>query len=273
MAWWEGFDEARLLIAPELDVTGNCKGQLLLLRHPKSGNKTSYLFINGALQEIHWVKQSYGSWFVGEYVCEDGSLYTATPIDPVFILLPIFEEARMKKGDDLGKFRQLDEIIFINGYPGYQCLFSIAEKYMQVVCDFKEVGCTKFFRLNDSKVLSWLSYKVDQLKQILPTLDKNYAARDEKDTLADAVSILREYLKDEPWLKLLCGNLKLDLQEVPKDQDIKILPSRVENNPLSFDPIQENSCKKTTGSGRQTKKARVESQNIQEMFSRASRRR
>ncbi|XP_052170136.1 uncharacterized protein LOC127786643 isoform X3 [Diospyros lotus] len=228
MAWWEGFDEARLLIAPELDVTGNCKGQLLLLRHPKSGNKTSYLFINGALQEIHWVKQSYGSWFVGEYVCEDGSLYTATPIDPVFILLPIFEEARMKKGDDLGKFRQLDEIIFINGYPGYQCLFSIAEKYMQVVCDFK---------------------------------------------VADAVSILREYLKDEPWLKLLCGNLKLDLQEVPKDQDIKILPSRVENNPLSFDPIQENSCKKTTGSGRQTKKARVESQNIQEMFSRASRRR
>lgn len=26
----------------------------------------------------------------------DGSLYTATPIDPVFIMLPIFEEARMK---------------------------------------------------------------------------------------------------------------------------------------------------------------------------------
>ena len=26
----------------------------------------------------------------------DGSLYMATPIDPVFILLPIFDEARMK---------------------------------------------------------------------------------------------------------------------------------------------------------------------------------
>jgi hypothetical protein len=26
----------------------------------------------------------------------DGRLYTATPVDPVFIMLPIFEEARMK---------------------------------------------------------------------------------------------------------------------------------------------------------------------------------
>ncbi|GMQ11414.1 hypothetical protein CsSME_00054062 [Camellia sinensis var. sinensis] len=182
MAWWEGVDETRLLIAPEPSATGNCVGQLLSLRHPKSGNKTCYLLINEALQEIHWFKQSYGSWFVGDYVCEDGCLYTATPVDPVFILLPIFEEARMKKGDDPGKFRQLEEIIFINGYPGYQYLFSIAEKSMQVVCDIKEIGSTKFFRLNDSKVLAWLNYKVNQLKRTLPTLDKNYAARVEKDT-------------------------------------------------------------------------------------------
>lgn len=28
--------------------------------------------------------------------CSDGRLYSATPVDPVFILLPIFEQARMK---------------------------------------------------------------------------------------------------------------------------------------------------------------------------------
>ena len=43
----------------------------------------------------------------------------------------------MQKADNPGMFRQLDEIIFIEGYPGYQYLFSIAEKSMQVVCDFK----------------------------------------------------------------------------------------------------------------------------------------
>lgn len=43
----------------------------------------------------------------------------------------------MQKGDDPGNFRQLDEIIFIDGYPAYQHLFSVAEKSMQVVCDVK----------------------------------------------------------------------------------------------------------------------------------------
>lgn len=43
----------------------------------------------------------------------------------------------MQKGDDLGKFRQLDEIILIDGYPGYQHLLSIAENSMQLVCEVK----------------------------------------------------------------------------------------------------------------------------------------
>lgn len=43
----------------------------------------------------------------------------------------------MQKKDDPGMFRQLDEIIYVSGYPGYQYLSSIAEKSMQIVCDFK----------------------------------------------------------------------------------------------------------------------------------------
>ncbi|KAM7490708.1 hypothetical protein LguiA_033629 [Lonicera macranthoides] len=277
MAWWEGLEETRLLVAPDPPVTGDYPGQLLSLRHPKTGNKTCYLFNGGVLQELQWFKQSYGSWFLGEYVCEDGGLYAATPVDPVFILLPIFEEARMKKGDDLGKFRQVDEIIFINGYPGYRHLSSLAERTMQVVCDFKEIGSTKFFRLNDSKVFTWLQYKVQQLKQALPTLDKNYAARGDKDTLADAVSILGEYLKDEPWLKLLCTNLKVNLQEAAKGPDVEILPCAAESSPSSFNPLQEKTGteKKVMRScGRLNKKAKVEtdSRNIKDMFSKASRR-
>lgn len=276
MAWWEGFDETRVLIALDPGTAGDNVGRLLSLRHPKTGETTSYLLTNGVLQELHWFKQAYGSWFLGDYICEDGRLYAATPVDPVFILLPILEEARMKKEGDPGKFRQLDEIIFINGYPGYQHLSTIADKSMQVVCDFKEIGSTKFFRLNDSKVLAWLYYKVHQLKQTIPTLDRNYAAQDEKDILADAVSILAEYLEDDPWLKLLCNNLKLNLLEATKAPDIKILPSATESSLASFDTVKEKNEteKRTTRSARQTKKAKVEteSRNIKDMFSRASRR-
>ncbi|WOG83071.1 hypothetical protein DCAR_0102245 [Daucus carota subsp. sativus] len=274
MAWWEGVEETRVFLSSDGGGEGGKAGCLLSLCHPKTGNPTSYLLTDGNLQEIHWFKTAYGSWFLGDYVCEDGRLYAATPIDPVFILLPIFDEARMKKGEDQGKFRQLDEIIFIQGYPGYQHLLSIADKSMQVVCDFKEVGSTKFFRLNDSKVLAWLHFKVHQLKQTLPTLDRNYAAQAEKDTLADAVSILGEYLKDEPWLKLLCSKLKIDLQEA-KPPDSKILPSSTESSVPSFDDVQEKNGIEKRTTRQQSKKAKIEtgSLNIKDMFSKASRKR
>ncbi|KAL5537672.1 hypothetical protein UlMin_043997 [Ulmus minor] len=276
MALFEGLDEIRLLIAPDGGVLGNGVGRLLSLRHPKSGNSTCYILNNELLQELHWFKQPYTSWFLGDYVAEDGRLYTATPVDPVFILLPIFEEARMMKGDDLGKFRQLDEILLIDGYPGYQQLLSIAENCMQIVCQVKEIGSSNFFRLDDSKVMAWLYYKVCQLKQSLLTLDKNYAAQDEKVTLSDAVSVLGEYVKHDPWLKQLCARLGVNLEEITrKATDTGAHPFTVETEPgSSFSQEKNKSNKKTTRGGKQTKKAKLEtgSHNITEMFSRASRR-
>ncbi|GAB2276163.1 hypothetical protein Dimus_010898 [Dionaea muscipula] len=278
MAWWERAEgETRVLIAPDQGSTGNNVGHLLLLRHPKSGISTTYLFVNESLQELHWFKQSYGSWFLGDYVCEDGGLYVSTPIDPVFVLLPIFEEGRLKKGEDPGKFRQINEIIFVEGHPGYQHLLSAAERSMPSVCDVKEVGSMKFFRLNDSKVLTWLCKKVYRLRETLLKLGNNYAAQDEKHTLSDAVSIIGEYLNDEPWLKLLCNHLRLNLEEINrKAPGTEVLPSG-SDNALGSSTTQETrdaEKKKLSSNVRRAKKVKMEkdSQNIKEMFSRATRR-
>lgn len=35
-----------------------------------TGSTTCYAFINGFLQELNWFKQLYGSWFLGDSVCE-----------------------------------------------------------------------------------------------------------------------------------------------------------------------------------------------------------
>lgn len=279
MAWWEGVEESRLLIAPDPSAVGNGSGEFLSLRHPKLGTKMCYLISNGLLQELHWFKKAYGSWFLGDYVCEDGRLHTANPVDPVFILLPIFEEARMKKGDDLGKFRSLDEILFVSDYPGYQHLMSIAENCMEVVCEIKEAGSLKFFRLDDSKVLHWLCYKVCQVKKTLPALDQNYAARDDKDTLVDAVSIVAEYLKDEPWLKILCDHFKINIPDATtKPSELEASPAALENKAgPNTSQGKSNGEKKTASArnGKQSKKPKVEteSKNIREMFTRASMRR
>ncbi|KAL5728517.1 hypothetical protein ACHQM5_001591 [Ranunculus cassubicifolius] len=284
MSWWEGVEETRILIAPVLapststpptTIQENGEGRLLSLKHPKTGSPTCYFLNNGILQELSWFKQSYGSWFLGDYVCEDGGFYTATPVDLVFILLPIFEEARMKKEGDQGKFRQLDEMLFINDYPEYQHLLSIAEDSMKIVCEVKEIGSSKFFRLNDSKVLAWLCHKVHQLKLTLPTIDKNYAAHNEKDMLTEVVSLLGEYLKDEPWLKLLCGHLKLDLQAATKRTLVQeFVPSPLDGTPGSSNSLQAKSTNQKKPTGKQGKKMKVEtdSRNIKDMFTRASRR-
>nr|XP_010929864.1 ribonuclease H2 subunit B isoform X3 [Elaeis guineensis] len=235
MAWCDGLEEPRLLISPQKDTTTNvnAEGCILSLRHPKSGKPTNYVFSAGKLQELHWFKQSCGSWFLGDYVCEDGSLYIATPIDPIFILLPVFEAARMtiQKRNDQGMFRQLDEILYVDGYPGYQHLMSVAEDSMQLVCEVK---------------------------------------------VKDIVSILGEYLKDEPWLTRLCSHLQLDVQEM----HTKILKSEtgstfIENTPASSCPVQGKVGNRTSklSNGRQSKKlkAPTDSQNIKDMFYRATR--
>ncbi|KAF3775161.1 hypothetical protein EJ110_NYTH51038 [Nymphaea thermarum] len=112
-----------------------------------------------------------------------------------------------ERGDELGVFRNLDEILFVHGFPAYSHLLPFVEESMHVVCEVKEVGSMKFYRLDDLKVLAWLCRKVGHLKSTLPTLNEMYSLRDEKDTLMDAVSLLGEYLKDDPWLKQLCEHL------------------------------------------------------------------
>ncbi|KAF3681174.1 putative cytosolic sulfotransferase 5-like isoform 1 [Capsicum annuum] len=208
MSWWEGLNEARVLIAPEPSKDGNKVEQLLSLRHPKSGEFLGlrhcscgcieivmghflltmpqpiadchiifWELVMPEMQHVTFVLMDLSKNFTGlsnlmdlgslgimsvkinlgksslfpgielgdfqpfgeNLGCQtNGRLYTATPVDPVFVLLPIFEEARMKKNDDPGKFRQVDEIIYVVGYPGYQHLSSVAENCMQVVCDVKE---------------------------------------------------------------------------------------------------------------------------------------
>lgn len=43
----------------------------------------------------------------------------------------------LQNGKDPGKFRQLDEILYVEGYPAYQQLMSVAGQHMELVCEVK----------------------------------------------------------------------------------------------------------------------------------------
>ena len=61
-----------------------------------AGVPTQYLRLHGHLQEVNWFKEQYSSWFCGDAVIGDGSLYLATPVDPLFLALPILEASRQQ---------------------------------------------------------------------------------------------------------------------------------------------------------------------------------
>ncbi|KQJ83146.1 ribonuclease H2 subunit B isoform X2 [Brachypodium distachyon] len=266
----------RVLIAPR-PSSANGQGNILSLRHPKLEEEIQYLFSNGRLHEFNWFKERYGSWFLGDYVCEDGSIYYCTVVDPIFILLPLFEAARMSNGKDLGKFRQLDEILYIEGYPGYQHLMSIAGNHMELVCEVKEVANMKFFRLDDSKVLTWLCCKVHNIKEVIPKFGKNYAAQGERELLKDAIQIIRENLKDEPWLPVLCKKLQLDISEINETTKSNDTSFCAESSPIpaparpSEGNIGNGSAKSSKGRPAKKLKAEVGSKNIKDMFRRVTR--
>jgi ribonuclease H2 subunit B len=148
-----------------------------------SGTATCYLVApDGRLQELHWFKQSYAAWFIGDFVCSDGSLYIASPVDPIYMILPILEQVRMKKGDDMGKFRALDEIMYVDGFPGYVHLLPVLASCLELICELREVGQDKYYRLDDSKVLAWLCCKVKCTSEaLLSSSNKYFSGLSEED--------------------------------------------------------------------------------------------
>ena len=53
-----------------------------------------YMRVGGHLQEVNWFKERYRSWFLGDSVISYGGLYLSTPVDPLFLALPILEASR-----------------------------------------------------------------------------------------------------------------------------------------------------------------------------------
>ncbi len=52
------------------------------------------MLCNEQLLEIQRASDDPSSWFVDNTVQQDGSIYFTTPVDPLFIFLPLLEDSR-----------------------------------------------------------------------------------------------------------------------------------------------------------------------------------
>ena len=51
---------------------------------------------DGEIYEFQRCKHYHSSWLIGQNLISDGGVYSATPVDPVFVLLPYLERSRKR---------------------------------------------------------------------------------------------------------------------------------------------------------------------------------
>ena len=88
-----------------------------------AGEPAEYLLIDGHLQEANWYKERFRSWFVGDAVLEDGSMYLCTPVDPLFLALPLLESSRMQVTPH-SACHALQQLQGPSSFDGKQCVSS-----------------------------------------------------------------------------------------------------------------------------------------------------
>jgi len=165
------------VILASADVSNS---QIFPLTHPRTGGAAQFVRTADALLEVQRFADSSTprSWLLGgqlELVQQDGSMLLATPIDPLFLLIPQLQEARGGAGsgaEHRGRFTQLSDALTGEHAAALEehvaTLPRLAER-LAAVCDVKEIDGfdEPVVRLNDAKLLAWLRRKTDALQKHL----------------------------------------------------------------------------------------------------------
>ncbi|KIL65967.1 hypothetical protein M378DRAFT_161613 [Amanita muscaria Koide BX008] len=207
----------------------------LRLPHPRTGIASLFLPISGhnevsndvlhmlEVQAVTPVEAR--SWFLKGEIISDGKLLVMTPIDLVFLLLPILQAVYSYEDEYENHFRQMDDIFEdaarkiensvsndqvssrdILQFASFQC----TKDALQRICDVKEVTPDIIvYRYNPNKVVEYLKKKVTYLtaspiidgsKTIIRSLAKDGLMEDGNEQLLEvgriraACEVLGQYL-------------------------------------------------------------------------------
>lgn len=137
------------------------------------------------LVEILRFEAQFGSWFfvpedvdVAPDVCSNGNITIVTAVDPLFCAL-VLMDALGTVGEKL-VFQPLDDLCVTADGTNLMQLCDASQ--FDMLCDVKEAGGEKFYRLSEEKVIGWLRAKHSALTR-QPNLKS-----------ASAVDIMCQYL-------------------------------------------------------------------------------
>ena len=186
----------KVLLLPVSPACANRPGKasILTLSHPRTGRSAQYLLLpvapptttkapedDGTPPRMQLCELQAGtetidngapvrqpaSWFTGHRVCSDGALYLATPVDPLFVLLPVLDAARAKACplaqllDSAPRFPDLKALL--------RALPADPRASLAQLCAVNDRYGTDLllYRLDERRALRWLIAKAAQFKAAL----------------------------------------------------------------------------------------------------------
>jgi ribonuclease H2 subunit B len=154
---------SRIIIAPQQADPEDRR--LLLLPHPASSEECYFLYSNDRLLQIQLVDQPHASFILGNNIIPEGSFYTCTAYDPLFLVLPLLQAHSHQ-------LVTLETLLSVDEFPHLMELerFTELPKLLPSICDSKGDLTTAtneaeeiFYRVNADKCLEWLKRKVEHM--------------------------------------------------------------------------------------------------------------
>jgi len=232
--------ETRVMIAPKEALKGaeNESVKILRLRHPKSGSGSCFLYNSGErrLLELMSYTEDHRAWFIGSKVVSDGRMLVATPVNPLYLLLPYLSKSE--------KLVPLDQMIEDQEFPETEdiLLATLDDEKLNTVADRKGSKDLNVWKLNQEKTLSWLEGKVRSLAAVFQqtSLDLTDGAAsnllkcsegcEDHQYLRFALGVLQEYLEGKTSAELE-ERLDLPKEEVKSgSKRLNSVPAEEEEN-------------------------------------------
>ncbi|GAU99123.1 hypothetical protein RvY_10167 [Ramazzottius varieornatus] len=170
-------------------ISAACPDNLLMISsfwHPNTGDLCLWAFntaTGDAFQFSTCSSEKCRSWFVGNYVMEDGTLTYLVPVDPLFLVIPFLLTAKKKR-----MFQPVSQILVesdnsTGSTSGSSCLSTLAKRAdlflrdLDLICTVKDILGKKVVKLSKTKLAAWVKVKVRFLADVLQKERVNVGSR------------------------------------------------------------------------------------------------
>ena len=178
-------DAKRRIFLSKEDLSTGCR--IVRAEHPRTAQPFAVALANGTLLEVSKFQEPPAdhprSWLLAgagpERVQQDGTLFVATPLDPLFLLLPHLRALRGDAADNrressAGLFRPFSDLAAEAGSAEAAAALEATALALpdvlarcRAVCDVNDKYDEPMVRLNDEKLVAWLRRKVEAVKALL----------------------------------------------------------------------------------------------------------